>query len=490
MAFNSLEFLIFLPITILLYYLLPEKAGKVVLLAANIIFYASASIPLSLYIIASVILTYIFGILIEKNKRNSASKELIVCFGVIIQVAALAVFKYTDFFIESFNSVFSASVEKFNIVAPLGISFVTFTGISYLADVSRNKIKAEHNFLNYALFLSFFPKVIQGPIEKAGDMLPQFRYKNSFRPEVFREGFIGFVFGLFMKTVIADRLAVSVNYVFGDLSAHSGAEIIFAVILFAAQLYADFAGYSLIASGSASMLGFRLKRNFAQPYLSLSVSEFWRRWHISLNTFLKDYIYIPLGGNRCPKSRKYFNLMVTFIISGIWHGAAAGYIIWGALNGLYVVIESICSDITGKKSDGENNTVKNILNRIRTIVLIVFSWLFFRAETPGNISIAFNRIFTDLKLGIFISDFISIFKFPDYLLAGQNLREYIILAVSLAVLTEIDILVNQKHLSAKLVAHGNRFIRWAILYALIFAVIIFGVYGYGYNASSFIYTQF
>ncbi|MCQ2470551.1 MAG: MBOAT family protein [Clostridia bacterium] len=486
MAFNTIEFLLFFFVFFALYYIFPQKARNVLLLAGSLFFYATNSLPLSLYIILAIISTYILGLLIQKNSQSKKACNALLSVGVVALVAALAVFKYTNFFIRGFNSIFSKDVSQFNIIAPLGISFITFSAISYLVDVKREKVIAEKNILKYALFLSFFPKVMQGPIEKASDIIPQFEKEHKFQLIPAREGFVTALFGLFMKMAVADRIAIPVNEIFGSLSEQTGARIIAGVFLFAVQLYADFAGYSLIAIGSSQILGFNIKQNFRQPYFSLSVSEFWRRWHISLNTWLKDYIYIPLGGSRCSKARKYFNVMVTFLVSGFWHGADVGYIIWGGLNGAYVVGENVYRDIRKKKEPAKANAFLNFLMQAKTFILVGFSWLFFRAQTAEDIALSFKQIFTNFGLKNYLDYLINLVvgKSHDALLG------YLVTGFCTFIMIVADILITNKKISAGKIAQGNRFLRWIILYALIFMIILLGAYGFGYNASSFIYDRF
>lgn len=298
--------------------------------------------------------------------------------------------------------------------------------------------------------------------------------------------------GLFMKSVAADRAAIAVDTVFGKLGDSSGAEVLFASFLFAIQIYADFAGYSLIAKGAASFIGIDVSKNFDRPYFSTSVSEFWRRWHISLNTWLTDYIYIPLGGSRCSDMRRYFNVMVVFAVSGLWHGANTGYIIWGVLNGCYVIAETMLRKRFGipKKAKDAKYTGKSVLQSIVTFVLIQISWVFFRAQTLRGSLTAFSRL-ADPGAAAFFRNFSLIFESSKNEFLGMNAYQYIVLGVSLIILFITDIAsAKNKDSSAKKIATGNTAVRWIVLYILLFSVICFGIYGYGYNAASFIYTQF
>lgn len=503
MQFNSLLFLIFFIITAILYWILPHKARVPLLLVASYVFYLVAGPKLLVYLVACTLATYILGRLIQKNieKGNKNIAKALMIIGVICDALVLGAIKYANFFINLFNKFAGASgigIKNFNIIVPLGISFITFQTISYMIDIYRGDGHAEKNILKYATYVSFFPIVVQGPIEKARDIIPQFDEKKKLILPKLKEGIILVLFGLFLKLVIADRAAMPVNIVFAELSNYTGAEIIFALFMFVIQIYADFSGYSLIAIGTALILGINVKQNFRQPYMSTSISEFWRRWHISLNTWLKDYLYFPLGGSRCSKPRKYFNTMVTFTVSGFWHGANFGYVLWGVLNGVYVCVEGIFKDITGKgKKVKSKNDKKQVwplvtIKRFFVLVFISASWLFFRAETSAASKIAIKKIIYELRPSIIVGKISEMLQSGlEGELLGTNALHYCILALSLIVLVFVDVWSHrhQEGLAHRIV-RGNLIVRWLVLYALIFGVIIFGVYGFGYDAASFIYTRF
>lgn len=497
MIFNTLDFLLFLPVVVLLHYLLPHKYRNLLLLAASYFFYASYNLGLTLFLIICTAVTYGLGLAIGRNEDDKAAKRLMTI-GVVLNVGTLGVYKYFNFVSESLASISGGEAFKLNWLVPLGISFIIFQTVSYLVDVYRKKISAEKNLLKFALYVAFFPKVVQGPIERAGDILPQFDKIRYFEHKRFSEGMLMVIYGLFMKMVVADNAAVIVNSVYGNLSSYSGAAILVATLMFALQIYCDFAGYSYTAIGAARLLGFDFKENFRQPYLSVSVSEFWRRWHISLNTWLRDYVYIPLGGNRCSKVRKNFNTLTTFAISGLWHGANWGYIIWGVINGVYIIIESAIMDLLKKQKkadEKEQNPARaaagQVLHRFLTFCAVVFAWIFFRARYLADSLTAISRIFTKFDWKGF-SDYITetMNAGDKAVFLGLNVSYSLTaLCISMIVVLIVDLLSQKMNLPERL-AEGTRWIRWPVYLILLFAIILFGVYGYGYDAGSFIYAAF
>ncbi len=345
MLFNSIEFLMFFPVVLLIYYAIPNKFKQLWLLLSSYYFYMAWSVKYVLLILSSTIITFTSGLLLEsvekrraitrfsKNKKKYF-KNRIVAFSFIINLGILVFFKYSNFLIDILQYAFEVIgiklfIPSFDIILPVGISFYTFQALSYTMDVYRGEISAERNFVRYALFVSFFPQLVAGPIERSGNLLKQLSSLKKFSFENAREGLILMLWGYFLKIVLADRIAIFVDFVYGDITKHGGYFLVIATILFAVQIYCDFYGYSVIAMGSAKILGIRLMENFDAPYLSTSVGEFWRKWHISLTSWFKDYLYIPLGGNRKGKSRKLLNKLLVFIVSGIWHGAEITFVVWG-----------------------------------------------------------------------------------------------------------------------------------------------------------------
>lgn len=343
MLFNSYQFLIFFPVVTLIYFLIPHKIRYIWLLIASYFFYMCWNTKYALILLFSTAVTYVGGILISKankvedNRKKIIYKKVFVALSFIINLSILFLFKYFDFAIDNINRILAVlNIQllnpKFDVVLPVGISFYIFQALGYTVDVYREDVKAERNFLKYALFVSFFPQLVAGPIERSKNLLEQMYEKHYFEAQRVKDGLLLMIWGGFQKIVIADRIAIVVDTIFNKFPEYGGMYIIVAAILFAFQIYCDFSGYSIIAVGAAKVMGFRLMENFNAPYFSMSISEFWRRWHISLSTWFKDYVYIPLGGNRKGKIRKYINIMIVFFVSGLWHGASWNYIVWGGLN--------------------------------------------------------------------------------------------------------------------------------------------------------------
>lgn len=363
MLFNSIDFFVFFPVVVLVYQVIPKKIRYLWLLLASYYFYMNWNAKYALLIGFSTIITYTCGISIEQIKNHNSLLRLKGCllkimivFGVTINLGVLFFFKYFDFFLENVNRVLSIFhiqllSKPFDVMLPVGISFYTFQALGYIIDVYRGEIKAERNLFRYALFVSFFPQLVAGPIERSKNLLEQIRKIPSRKNVSFENvvnGFTIILYGLFLKMVLADRISILVNTVFGQVFMYGTIELVIGAIGFAIQIYCDFGSYSLIAIGTAQVMGFELMENFNTPYFAHSIKDFWRRWHISLSSWLRDYLYIPLGGNRHGKIRKYINIMVTFLMSGLWHGASWNYVIWGGLHGIYQVIGEMTNPLRGK----------------------------------------------------------------------------------------------------------------------------------------------
>lgn len=353
MLFNSIDFLAFYPIVVTVYFVIPNKVKNIWLLAASYFFYMSWNAKYAVLILTSTIITYASGLMIERVKgaendevRKEKYLKAIVACSFILNLGILFFFKYMNFTLNTLESLLgllhiSVKMPAFDIILPVGISFYTFQALSYTMDVYRGEIYAEKNFLQYALFVSFFPQLVAGPIERSKNLIRQLAVPKKFNFDNFREGILLMIWGYFMKIVLADRIAIYVDTVYKDPATYGGWYLIVATVLFAVQIYCDFGGYSVIAIGTARVLGINLMENFDAPYISFSVSEFWRKWHISLTSWFKDYLYIPLGGSRKGKLRKYINIMIVFLVSGLWHGASFSFIIWGGLNGFYKVAAEV-----------------------------------------------------------------------------------------------------------------------------------------------------
>lgn len=366
MLFNSLEFAIFLPVVFALYWVVKErKLQNILLLAASYFFYGSWDYRFLFLLIFSTALDYYSGIKIHET----SSKKIWLWTSIIINVGFLAVFKYYNFFVGSFSDAFGVEVSTLNVILPVGISFYTFHGLSYVFDIYNGKIKPERNFVDYSLFVSFFPLLVAGPIERATHLLPQIKANRYFDYYKAKDGMRQILWGLFKKIAIADTCAKFVNPVFDSYGDQSGSTLLLGAVLFGIQIYCDFSGYSDIALGTARLFGIELLRNFNFPYFSRDMGEFWRKWHISLSSWFKDYLYKPLGG-----SSKWINIFIVFIVSGFWHGANWTFIVWGLLNALYSL------PFIGKKRDDipQLNQLHLILF---TFFLTTIAWAFFRSAT-------------------------------------------------------------------------------------------------------------
>lgn len=372
---------------------------------------------------------------------------------------------------------------------PVGISFYTFQALGYVIDVYQGDVEPEKNLFRYALFISFFPQLVAGPIERSRNLLSQMRTPHTFDMERVKNGLLLMGWGFFEKLVIADRIAILVTDVYDHYTSYTGLQIGVATVLFAFQIYCDFAGYSDIAVGAARVMGFHLMKNFKSPYYAVTISEFWRNWHISLTTWFRDYIYIPLGGNRCGKLKKYRNLLVTFSISGLWHGARWNYVAWGMLNGIYQII----GDVTKPWREEAQKRLKirtkcwsyRLFKRLVTFMLVDFSWLFFRANS-------FKTALRMIKHGIASFGVISMLN-PQTLMGINTMaldeKDFYVMLAGLVILMFVDYFRDKQDLKAAL-AGQNLVFRWIVYYLMIFTVLIFGIYGPAYDASTFIYFQF
>ncbi|WP_243145441.1 MBOAT family O-acyltransferase, partial [Clostridium neonatale] len=356
MTFNSPNFLIFFPIVALIYFLIVPRFRWIWLLVSSYYFYMCWNPKYAIVIVFSTIVTYITGLLIHKsnsiiNKKKSIFyKNFFLLSCLLINLGILFLFKYYNFFssivIRLGTSLdLTINLPTFDYMLPVGISYYTFQVISYLMDVYRNDIEPEKNLGKYALFVSFFPSIVAGPIEKAKHMIPQYNSVHKFEYDRVKNGLLQMLWGYFKKAIIADRIAFLVNTVFNDPSKYLGYQIVIATLMFTIQIYCDFSGYSDIAIGCAKVMGFSLTTNFKEPYFATSIKDFWKKWHISLTSWFRDYLYIPLGGNRKGKFRTQLNVMIVFLVSGLWHGAALTYILWGFLHGAFQVIENLLNPL-------------------------------------------------------------------------------------------------------------------------------------------------
>lgn len=495
MLFNSYDFLIFFPIVALVYFVIPKKIRYIWLLIASYYFYMGWNAKYALLLLTSTLITYVSGLLLAfikpEGKHAGGLKKGIVGISFASNLAILFFFKYFDFAIENVNAVLAAfGVEllnpKFDVLLPVGISFYTFQALSYTMDVYRGEIEAEKNPLKYALFVSFFPQLVAGPIERSGNLLEQIRQEQKFSYERMVDGLMLMLWGYFMKMVIADRIAIFVDAAYGTEVLYDGRYLLLASVLFAVQIYCDFAGYSTIAVGAAKVMGFDLMENFDCPYYAQSVTEFWRRWHISLSTWFRDYLYIPLGGNRKGKVRKYINTMIVFLVSGLWHGANWTYVIWGGLNGLYQVAEGLFMPLRKKIYSSlpslEKNKIFMAPRILITFILIDFTWIFFRADSLSHAGNIIDRILHMNNPALLMNG--TLFDL------GLNQKNFIILFIAILVLFVADIVKYNGKKLREIILDMNILNRWLVIQVAVISIVLLGIWGSGYEAVNFIYFQF
>ena len=411
MSFNSIPYIILFPLIVLLYRLIPEKLRYVWLLVVSCAFYYAMSRGFIVLLAVSVVITYVTGIAVEYLDLPAAKKAVMIL-AVVLNLGILFLFKYLDFTLGLFGSPL-----RFDLMLPLGISFYTFQAVSYIADVYRGKIQSEKNILKLALYISFFLSIVSGPINRAGDILPQLSGNADISYEKTKTGMQKMLWGYFLKLAIAGRLAIIVENVYGNTDAYSGAAVAFTALAYMFMLYCDFEGYSQIAIGSGYLLGITMKENFRQPFYADSMSEIWRRWHISLSTWFRDYLYIPLGGSRRGTVRKYINLFVVLFISGIWHGANLTFFIWGALNGIYIVVgqillpyrDKLADKIKGSicssdRAEAGFDSVRLFFKRLGVYILFSYIFMFFANDSVKSAWLAVKAVLTRFFAGGFITE--------------------------------------------------------------------------------------
>lgn len=406
MLFNSLEFPLFLAVVFACYWSLnryPLRAQNLLVVISSYIFYGWWDWRFLGLIVLSSMVDYFAGLGLEQQQSHKR-RRIILWLSLAVNLGALGVFKYFDFFIGSFADLLTgiglqANLPSLRIILPVGISFYTFQTLSYTIDIYQRKINATRDWVAFFAFVSFFPQLVAGPIERASSLLPQFLEKRSFDPSQIRDGLRQILWGYLKKLVIADTMAVHVNKIFDSYQTSSGLVLLLGAFFFALQIYGDFSGYSDIAIGVARLFGFRLMQNFAFPYFSRDIGEFWRRWHISLSTWFRDYVYIPLGGSHCGRARRTFNIIVTFTVSGLWHGANWTFVVWGALNGLYylpLMLLNQHKQHTSVVAEGKMLPSPHEISLVLlTFSLTLFAWVFFRAPSLGVALEYIARVFTD-----------------------------------------------------------------------------------------------
>lgn len=498
MLFNSLHFLIFFPIVVGIYYLIPNKMKNFWLLLSSYYFYMCWNAAYALLLLFSTVVTFVSGIVMEKIKHSGLEQTqcifrkkicVVVSFGLNLSI--LFFFKYMNWGMASINQILGhfhiiLNLPTFDVLLPVGISFYTFQALGYTMDVYRDDIYAEKNFFQYALFVSFFPQLVAGPIERSKNLLKQLAEPQKASFDNFREGFLLMLWGYFLKVVIADRIAIFVDTVYGDIETYTGIYLVVATFLFAVQIYCDFSGYSVIAMGAARILGIHLMENFNAPYLAVSVSEFWRRWHISLSSWFRDYLYIPLGGNRKGKIRKYINILITFGISGLWHGANWTYVVWGLLNGWFQIIGELLSPIKRMATsflDIKTNSLSHKAVKVfTTFILVDFTWIFFRATTIREALRIFKRMVTVHNSWILVDG--SLYE------CGLDQKNFQLMIWGICLLGIADICKYRGIKLRKVIAQQDYWAQCLLVVVFVLCILVFGIWGVGYDASNFIYFQF
>ena len=500
MTFNSGGFLIFYPIAILLYFLLPKKLSRYSLLFMSCIFYLAWDVSLIWLIFFTTAVSFVSSHIIERTEKKSV-KKLFITVTLLACLGVLFFFKYYNFLAETLGwalkEINGATYDfTLDLVLPVGISFYTFQTLSYVIDVYRGEEKAEKNFATFALYVTFFPQLVAGPIERPGNLLPQLREKNKLTGENARIGLSKMAVGFFKKIVVADMLAEFVNAVYNDATGATGPALVIATVFFGFQIYCDFSGYTDIAIGCARVMGIRLMKNFDRPYKALSIKEFWARWHISLSTWFRDYLYFPLGGSRCSRARHMFNLFMVFFVSGLWHGANWTFVIWGLLHALYRIVGELTYKPrkafyekfglymdTKKERSGETKNIRERRSakqfffdcgrKLTTFVLVCFAWIFFRANNLADVGALLSALGTGWgDIGASISAM------------GLNLAGAVIAVLSIVIMTELDILTEKNEQTGEIMRKTSTvYAVWAIAAAWLLLLSVGG-------ASTFIYFQF
>ena len=478
MFFNSIDFAIFLPVIFILYWFVANKNLKLqnfLIVVASYIFYGWWDWRFLSLIIFSTIIDYLIGISLSKQE-NQNKRKVLLWSSILVNLGFLGFFKYYNFFVDNFITAFSffgteINANSLNIILPVGISFYTFQTLSYTIDVYKRKLEPTNDFIAFSAFVSFFPQLVAGPIERATNLLPQFYSKRHFDYPKAVDGMRQILWGLFKKIVIADNCAQYANIIFNNSSEYSGSTLVLGAIFFTFQIYGDFSGYSDIAIGTSRLFGFNLKQNFAFPYFSRDIAEFWRRWHISLSTWFRDYLYIPLGGSRGGTWMKVRNTFAIFIVSGFWHGANWTFIVWGALNAIYFLPLLITNNNRNNLETVAQGklfpSIKELSFMLLTFGLTVFSWIFFRANNIGHAISYISEIFSS-----------SLFTIPE--VRPRNLILLIMVFVFIEWLGR-----EGQYAIANLGLKWKSPLRYAMYYAIIVAIFWFGG-----KEQQFIYFQF
>lgn len=483
MDYISVTFYMFLLASIILYYVFPLKQRWIVLLSANLVFYFGAARKAVFVLILMALFSWIWGqgiYRLETRVIKINIKRLCLLSGIVLVLCPLFITKYSVFF---FGIAGKSTTWEF--IIPLGISYYTLQIISYLIDIYKGKIRPESNLLKYMLYLSFFPQVVQGPIARYSQMKEQLCQGHVFEETKFVKGIHLIVWGFFLKMMIADKAAIIVNEIFNNYEMYVGWFVIIGGVLYSLQLYADFLACVTISQGVAALFGIEVMDNFKHPYAATSVKEFWHRWHISLSTWLRDYVYIPLGGNRKGRICKYFNLLCTFIVSGMWHGAGYKYILWGMIHGIYQIIEDITMTIRNwaweisilEKMKG----LRKYIETFATFICVMLAWIVFRADSL--------RAAIQMLINIFKVNNIWVLFDGSLMKLGLSTKQMVVFCISIGVMYLVS-KMQQKICIRDYILKQNIVMRWSIYIGSVLIIMIMGTYGYGFDAQAFIYGGF
>lgn len=523
MSFQSLEFAVFLLLALCVYYAAPMRLRKWVLLLENAVFFLWADLAAGIWLTISIVTTWAAALLLgaevkRKNLRAGALEKqdrtaqkgkwlrrrgygcavLLLC--LFVNLGLLMIFKYLPVWDELINAALGRGMKvvhldvagRLGMIAPLGISFYTLQAVGYLADVFMGKYPPEKNLARYAVFVSFFPNILSGPIERGDHFLKQLdRVLGMKRRELFNydrlaQGMISILFGFFLKMAIADRVCIVVDHLYSVYENGNSFTMLVAALFYSIQIYCDFNSYSCIAAGVAQLMGFSLIRNFRQPYFAVGISEFWRRWHISLSSWLRDYVYIPLGGNRRGVCRKYVNLLCVFLVSGLWHGGAPNFLVWGILHGACQIVEDLYKRLKKACLKGRELPFPGIRRLIAggfTFFTVSVLWIFFRSDTLAVAKVCLVNLFTGWRGFYYVREFIFTM--------GLEKTQMMLAAAFIAVLALFELVSERKKKEpAVWIYEAPLAVRWAVCIFMILSVAVFGMYGPGFDASSFIYVNF